>query len=187
MINWLRKIARENKKKEMPISKTAVLYRGTGCSSSFMKKASKILVKYGGFTKKKISNRCWIQTGKWKSGHFHTKKSIAYTHVHHYNLRKGKFDLVAGHSAGGFPAVLTNGKVRIGFNPFFTQYPFLDIIFHAKDDWLVIKDKPEVIKARKLILYKGKHGTFPTKEFTEWVKERYDYKSPKSISRVKRK
>lgn len=165
--------------------RTAVLYRGTGCSRKFMNKAKDILIKYGNFSKRKSQNACWIKRGykRRKFGHWHNKRSIAYTHIHHYNIRKGRFDLVAGHSAGGFPAVLTEGRVRIGFNPFFTQYPFLDVVFHAKDDWLVIKDRPEVIKARKLILYKGKHGSFPTKEFTKWVKERYGFKPQRLASK----
>ena len=150
--------------------RNAVLYRGTGCDNKFMKKAETILRNWGGF--KKISNRCWIKTGR-KAGFRHTKFSLSYTHVHHYNIKSGNHDLVAGHSAGGFPAALTRGKVKIGFNPFFTQYPFFDVIFHAKDDWLVIKDRPEVLKAKKLILYSGKHSDFPTKEFTKYIQHIY--------------
>lgn len=156
-----------------PHDKTAVLYRGTGCSKSFMNKVAKVLITVGGFKKHNISNRCWIKTGFSSAPHFHTKKSIAYLDVKHYNIKKGNFDFVAGHSAGGFPASLTKGKVRIGFNPFFTQYPFLDIIYHAKDDWLVIKDRPDLFEAKKLIVYKGRHGTFPRKQFSKFVKDTY--------------
>ncbi len=163
------------------MSHKAVLYRGTGCSKSFMRKASKILRKYGYFTKRNIHERCWIKTGKWKRGHFHTKKSIAYTHVHHYNIRKGKHEIALGHSAGGFPVVLTKAKLKVGFNPFIGTYPFLDVVFHARDDWLVMKDRPVILKTQTLILYKCKHGSFPTKEFTKWVKEVYDFKPPKVV------
>ena len=152
----------------------AVLYRGTGCSSKFMGKVKKSLMKIvPGFRKQNISNRCWIRTGLKSAPHFHTKKSISYLDVGHYNIPSGKFLFAAGHSAGGFPLALTNAKVKVGFNPFFTQYPFLDVVFHAKDDWLVIKDKPDFIKPKKLILYKGKHGSYPRKEFEAWLKDHF--------------
>lgn len=125
------------------------------------------------FSFTKISSRCWIQTGLKTAPHFHTKFSIAYLDVKHYNIPKGSWDLAVGHSAGGFPSALTKAKIKIGFNPFFTQYPLLDVIFHARDDFLVLVNKPKIIKAQKLILYDGKHSTFPKKEFRQWLLDTY--------------
>lgn len=149
------------------------MYRGTGCDSGFMNKVRKVLIEVGGFRKPNISNRCWIRTGFKSAPHFHTKKSISYLDVKHYNIPSGHFDFIAGHSAGAFPAALTKGNLRVGFNPFFTQYPFMDIVFHAKDDWLVIKDRPDLFKPDKLVIYKGKHGTFPKKQFELFVKQQF--------------
>ena len=146
----------------------AVLYRGTGCDPKFMRKAAQILERFNIRT----NNRCWIKLGI-RTSHMHTKKSIAYLDVAHYNIKKGKYFMALGHSAGGFPAAFTDAKIKVGFNPFFTQYPLLDVIFHARDDWLVAKDKPTIIKAQKLILYDGKHGDFPKKEFEKYVKDMF--------------
>lgn len=152
--------------------KSAVLYRGTKCNRGFMNKAREILREVQQ-SWVKIDSRCWIQTGLKTAPHFHTKFSIAYLDVKHYNIKKGKFDLAAGHSAGGFPAAFTDAKIKIGFNPFFTQYPLLDVIFHARDDFLVLVNKPRIIKAQKLILYDGGHSDFPKKEFKKWLLETF--------------
>jgi len=132
---------------------------GTGNNPKFMKKAKKILIKFG----------YNVKLVRWNKG---AKNSIAYGNVALWNKQEGAFALSVGHSAGNFPNGITNAEVRIGINPFATQYLFMDYVLHAKDDWLVIKDRPEIFKPKKeLILYPGKHSSFPRKQLKQLIKQ----------------
>lgn len=154
---------------------SAVLYQGTGCDKGFMKLVARSLRK---FSFNPIKTVCW---------HKRDKKGILddiadYPRPKNWNVQKGNFDLVVGHSAGGFPVVLTKGTLKIAFNPFLSQYPLLDVVFHAKDDWLV---PPNLFGAKNVIGYLGRHGTFPEKEFESWLETMFP-RTKKQSQRGKR-
>lgn len=123
----------------------AVLYRGTGCDPAFVKNAEIHLREFGFTT---IKNVCWTRSFN----------PVDYGNVKKYNVQKGKWDIAIGHSAGGFPLPLTSAKYRIAINPFIAVYPLVNVVFHAKDDWLTIPDNPPV---GNIELYDGGHSTFP--------------------------
>lgn len=141
----------------------ALLFMGTGNNDTFMNKIKKILRKY----------KWEVDIKRWNTG---AKLSVNYLDLSQWNVQKGTFDIIAGHSAGCFPASLsTSAQYKIGFNGFILTYPFMDWVFHAKDDWLVIQDDPLIQPKRDVIIYDGKHSTAPTKEFEKWLKKTYGY------------
>lgn len=134
----------------MPLS--AVLFRGTGCDQKFMSDVARILRKFGGFGK--IDQRCWSIK----------KNSFNYIDTSEYNIPNRTFDLAIGHSAGGFPLFTTRAKVKIAINPFISEYPRVDWVIHAKDDWLV---PPDLFDLDNVLAYSGKHGDVPTKKLND--------------------
>lgn len=137
----------------------AVLYRGTFCNRVFMNKLESTIKDFGF----KVTQVCWTKSAN----------PFDYLNVGRYNIQKGNFDLVVGHSAGGFPAALTRitgGGKRIGINPFLTQYPFMDMVFHAEDDWLV---PPDLGSREKVTLYKGRHSTVPTNPIKSYIQSNF--------------
>ena len=139
----------------------AVLYRGTGCNKIFMQKIARILRKYGGFTR--IDQRCWSKF----------KNSFNYIDTKGYNVAKGSWDLAIGHSAGGFLLVPTRAKLKVAINPFISEYPRVDMVLHAKDDWLV---PPDLFGLDNVIVYPGDHGTVPTSELNQILQDMFPKK-----------
>lgn len=148
-----------------------VLYRGTGCKPSMMNGVAKILRSH--FKSILIKNVCW---------HTPDKKGILddianYVRPKNWNVQKpvkGTWDIIIGHSAGGFTNSRTKGKLKIAINPFIGMYPFQDYILHAKDDLLVQKDVPKKFKPKKmLILYDGSHNTVPTSALKAVLKKEF--------------
>lgn len=138
-------------------TRDALLYRGTGNNASFMRPIKRIL-KNNGF---KVQDVWWSKK----------KYSVAYTNPLRWNIKRGSFDLVIGHSAGGFPTALTKlntGGKRVGINPFLTQYAFMDRVFHAIDDWLV---PPDLDKVKNVEMYSGTHSTVPLDAIDLYVKK----------------
>jgi hypothetical protein len=132
----------------------AILYKGTKCKDDFFNQAIPLLRKYGF---KEIKVVCWTRS-RWKRFRFN------YLNYDDWNNQPGSYDLAIGHSAGGFPLSITNAKYKIAINPFFLIYPSVDVVLQAQDDWLTIKDNP--FKQENVIVYPGKHSTFPFNELS---------------------
>jgi len=134
---------------------------GTFNRPRFMDNAKKILIKLD-FDVLQV---------RWNTG---KKNSIAYLNIDQWNIQAGSFVLGVGYSSGCFPLQKTNAVTTIGINPFLTVYPLLDYILHARNDKLVVRNEPIFARPKKeLILYKGRHSTFPTKEFTKLIESLY--------------
>lgn len=143
---------------------TAIIYMGTFCKRLTIASAIKKNLQLNGFN---VIIRCWTTSNN----------PLDYTNVKKFNIHKGSFDLVIGHSAGGFPLAFTKlkkGGKKLGINPFFTQYLFCDTVFHADKDWLSPQDwDPK----RNVIEYKGEHNTFPRFLFEDYLIENFLDKS----------
>lgn len=141
------------------MGKSAIIYMGTGCNRLTMASPVKKILQQNGFTK--ILIRCWTTS----------RNPVAFQDVKRWNVSSGTFDLVVGHSAGGFPMGLTKTTSRgrkISINPYITQYPFSHRVFHAKDDWLVQQDLGIF---DNVILYRGDHNTVPKFELKDYIDE----------------
>lgn len=144
--------------------KYALLYMGTGNNNKYMLNAKRILKEFGF----KVTIERWNLDGK---------NSVNYVDAFNYNISPGQskqWDMVCGHSAGGFPTSFSFADIRIGFNVFLDRYPAMDYVFHGTDDWLVVKDRPDnFVPLRELILYKGGHSDFPKRRFENLLEDLY--------------
>ena len=123
-----------------------------------MRSVATILRKFGGFGK--IDQRCWSKF----------KNSFNYVDTKGYNTARGSWDLAIGHSAGGFVLTPTRARFKVAINPFISEYPRVDVVLHAKDDWLV---PPDLFTRKNVIGYKGNHGTIPDVELNALLKEMF--------------
>lgn len=138
---------------------SAVLYMGTGCKRLTMMSPIKKILQQNGFTK--IIIRCWTTS----------RNPVAFQDIKKWNVQKGLWDLVVGHSAGAFPMGLTKTSSRgrkISINPFISQYKFSHRVFHARDDWLV---PPDLESFKNVILYNGDHNTVPKFQLKDYIDE----------------
>lgn len=139
--------------------KKALLYRGTGNNPAFMRPIKRIL-KNNGFS---VVDSWWSKS----------KYSVSYGNPLRWKIRRGSFDLIVAHSAGGFPMAFTRlkrGGKKLAINVFLTQYAFADHILHAKDDWLVKTDHANLSKVQ---LYSGTHSTVPLDLIDQYVKKNF--------------
>lgn len=161
--------------------KIILLYQGTRCYSNFMDQITQILKEYGATDIKQV---CWTKVNDDFNKYNYLEKQ--------WNIQKGSYDIVIGHSAGCFPLTKTKGIRKIAINPPFRDHKSI-YVFRANKDILgppilheLVQNSlktiqkfnlkllhKKFIKMRKVIIYNGTHSTIPEEELRLWIESNF--------------